>query len=1016
MHKTTRYLPFLLVAAFALCACSAHAETYYWIGGASGDWANGSNWSLTDGGEAANAYPSNYSVDEATVAAAATITLPSSNANVSNLYVNANVSLTGGKIHAKTISGSGKLTMLNGTSFFASEYCTTVSVDVEVPADATVSVSNNGGSKGYGYGVLFAAECALTGSGTIRFDSYRPSNPLYWDASGFSGTVVVVQDSQTRNNTTIRSTSATHEGMSWQVVNSAANDTGFITQEGTYKFGSLAGTVYIARSNSSSAYAYVKNVIMEIGALNGNDVLDGLIARTARRANDGAYIRKVGTGVLSSSVQGVNGYYIKEGVLNIASDDGLSVKDDSSNPGTDIVFEGGVLRLAAGVTKDASAYIAIGTSTSPVAFDDEGRNHVWSTALGSSLTGGLTKKGSGTLTLAAKPAYTGTTTLEGGVLVVPQGTTIAELACAGGKITVPFTGTENDTPVLTISAFAAGTTVEDVEDAVAVVGATMSVEAGVGGYVVKATRAQQTYTWTGAVDADWSKPGNWTVGGTVPTTTPNAADSVVFPASETAWTVTLSSDAVASNIVFNAATEITGGSYKITVVEVSGAGTLTAKGLKLVSPSNAHLTIRVPLGIPAGYVLETATGAQYKNVYLYSKVTGSGEWKMNQNNTNQRAAVQFHGDLGADMSEFAGALTVINKGTATRDQTGIYGAIASSSNAVWTLYGFNKSGTDSSSLLKDYNTTYYFGALNGNVCASGDQTNHNKNIWEIGAREDVDSVLSGNFFCNDYTNYVGSRSDTIRKVGAGSTLTFSGSRVRAYEVNAGVLKIGANASLLTTWDGGSYAPSIAFNGGTLKLSDAVTLDVSTNIAKVASTSAVVFDDEGIDRTWEVEIPGTGGLTKKGSGTLELTAVPLYTGLTTVEAGTLVVPEETKLSYNALSDTNLVSGATITDYAYEANTALTAPATSGSVEYGAPLDIANIVSIDASGVTLKNGQPYVIASAPAITGYTKSTLANVVLTLPSNVDDSKWVLKVLAIGDSRCLCVAPKTNPFVILVR
>ena len=68
------------------------------------------------------------------------------------------------------------------------------------------------------------------------------------------------------------------------------------------------------------------------------------------------------------------------------------------------------------------------------------------------------------------------------------------------------------------------------------------------------------------------------------------------------------------------------------------------------------------------------------------------------------------------------------------------------------------------------------------------------------------------------------------------------------------------------------------------------------------------------------------------------------------------------------------------------------------------------------MTLTKGQPYVIASAPAITGYTKSTLANVVLTLPSNVDDSKWVLKVLTIGNARCLCVAPKTNPFVILVR
>jgi len=970
-----------IAAAIAVgcVAFVAGATDYYWIGGASGNWADGKKWSLTPGGAAADAYPSNYAVDQATVASNTVITLPGLNANVSNLFVNANVALEDGKIHAKTISGSGKLTMRPYATFYASEG-STVSVDVEIPTGGPVYVDTSTSYAGF----TFAAECALTGSGTIEFKGYRPSHPLYWDANSFSGMVVVVKDSVTRNNTTICSTSATHGGMAWGVANSGAEDTGFITQEGTYKFGSMTGTVYMV-NNKSGKYAYVKNVIMEIGALNRDDVLGGRISRNAGRANDGAYIRKVGTGVLSSSVAGVNGYYIKEGVLNIASDDGLSVKDDYSNAGTDIVFEGGILRLAAGVTKDASAYIALSGSSSPVVFDDEGRDHVWNTALGSSLTGGLTKKGSGTLTLARMPAYAGTTTIEGGVLKVPQGMAIGKLSCAGGKLTVPLTGTEDETIVLTIGELAAGTTVADVEAAVAVAGATMSVEPGVSGYVVKATRAPQTYTWTGAVDDDWAKTGNWVVVESVPVTAPHAADSVLFPTSATPWTVSLSADAVASNIVFDAATEITGGSYKITVVEISGSETLTTKGLTLVAPASSYLYIRAPLYIPEGSVFETSVSTQYRYVNLYSKVTGSGEWKMNQNNTNQRGAVQFRGDEGADMSEFAGTLTVINKGPNNRDQTAIYGSIASSSNAVWNLVGFDKSSDDSSSLLKDNNTTYYFGALNGtNVCASGNQSNHNKNIWEIGAREDVDSVLSGNFFCNGYPNLVGQRSDTIRKVGAGSTLTFSGSRVRAYEVNAGVLKIGVDASLLTTWNDGSYAPSITFNGGTLKLSSAVTLDVSTNIAKVASTAAVAFDDEGINRTWEVAIPGTGGLTKKGAGTLTLAAAPSYTGVTTVEAGVLAVPADTVLDV-------CFAGGTIMGAKY------------GNVSFaegyvfrtGTDAAIVASGTADASNLVIYITDPAATAAYPVL-GATGGVSGTPTLAFPPETSDKlkeRWLLRV-----------------------
>ena len=59
---TVKSLAFALAATLSL---SVSATDYYWIGGASGNWNDGSNWSLTEGGSAASAFPTTG--DSATV-------------------------------------------------------------------------------------------------------------------------------------------------------------------------------------------------------------------------------------------------------------------------------------------------------------------------------------------------------------------------------------------------------------------------------------------------------------------------------------------------------------------------------------------------------------------------------------------------------------------------------------------------------------------------------------------------------------------------------------------------------------------------------------------------------------------------------------------------------------------------------------------------------------------------------------------------------------------------------------
>ena len=56
--KTIKTLALTLAAAAALPAL---ATDYYWIGGASGNWNDGNNWSLEDGGIQAGS-PATYTI------------------------------------------------------------------------------------------------------------------------------------------------------------------------------------------------------------------------------------------------------------------------------------------------------------------------------------------------------------------------------------------------------------------------------------------------------------------------------------------------------------------------------------------------------------------------------------------------------------------------------------------------------------------------------------------------------------------------------------------------------------------------------------------------------------------------------------------------------------------------------------------------------------------------------------------------------------------------------------------
>ena len=888
----------------------ADATDFYWIGGASSEWASGNNWSLTEGGEAASAYP-NGGEDTAFFPSGASLTL-NSYAKVRKIFTDGTLTLAGnGNGGIQTVAnnntapltiGSTGLIRLAGVNIIApyatkaSSARTEITNAIEIVEGTTNILRIATGSSRYASLHVLGA---LSGSGTLIVRSNVDSNSyqayFYGDASAFAGVFCDRMEGDTNaTRINIASPAALSPLATYNLTapyENAGNN--YILRVGgeetTYQMGALNGEVHFDGNNNSKD-AQKFGYTLEIGGKNEDCSFGGTLARPGYPS----YTKKVGTADMTFTGSQMPNLTIENGTYIVGASTAL--------PG-DMIFTGGAFSVAEGVSVNPPANFSA-SSTAAVVFDDRGLQNSWSGALTDArVPYGFTKKGAGTLTLTTAPTHTTLTTIEDGTLVVPQGTTIAALSIRGGKLTVPFTGTENETHVLTIASLAEGTTVEDLTAAVAAAGTIVNVESGASGYTVKATRAAQMFVWTGAQGTAWEVGANWTVGGVAASGAPLAFDTVSIPAGTANTNLTLSARQTAAEVVADADVSISGGQICSPVFR--GAGKI-ALGEGAGFYIDAETVISNDLEI-AGAVAVTPS-ADSKVIRFFGDLSGNGTLTIGGNRTSC--------ELAGDNSGFSGSI-VAEKDSVDRKNIYLSSETAASENASWTVYS---SGGNNDGFLHFKDKTVKFGSLNGNLYFK--TMNYAGNVLEVGALGE-DMEISGQFCYADGNSRISGNGNDIRKVGAGN-LTLTAKWVRNTIMQEG---------LVTLADGTNSVHSevrYAFEGGAMAITgkndlggDVDFADVSALI--VGSSSPICFSN-GVNEvhTWANALAASnvGGLTKLGAGTLTLSAAPLYTGWTTVKAGKLIVPAGTALDLVAGAGGE-IEGATTNNLKFAADYTLAA---------------------------------------------------------------------------------------------
>ena len=974
-----------------------------WVAqGADTRWTTLANWVYTQGG---------FTVYEAP-ARGDTLTFPASlpdgtevsfSADVGGddsnngyaLVVDGNVafvstSSTQRSLHSvKSVSGSGVLSLDNVR--LRTMLYKTLSISCSLSADGSADLY----LRGQGAKVDMSGTLAGSGSLTLNADSNGDhSFTLTGDMSGFAGTLEIPQ--VIRNNAAGCSYSFNGDDSTIDLSGATVSiaDPMTMTLGGTYdnnilKIGALTGAGTISNNTANAMTLQVGNDETDAESSAVLSVADGTGAWTVAKTGANTQSLTDATVACNVSVSGgtlklpvgkaLGTVAVSGGTLGFAAD-GEWVDDTQytlftysiweSPSGAAIALDQSGLAAVHSVAYDFATAGTVSLTLSEAAFVwNGGTSGRWDDSANWLLAGAAT---------AEVPRGGNVVAIDGATVLIDMAEDLSNVSLSNGaKLALPF-----DDSALSY-------TIPEgrlASDFVVAGPYTMAESEG----VLTATRTASTFVWNGGASGEWTDAANWRVGGGYTAVVPGYDDTASFVSSAD---VAVQSAARAGIVSVAGALTLSGtSSLSTTNITATGDGILRVAGITVTSPTTKgiHTYINSPVEVVAGTTNIFTVGRQndgYKYIYFNGNLSGSGVLRLDQQNTSGLASGRFSGDN----SEFSGEIAVVNQ--TSRDITDFTGAASTSSNAVYTVYGRNdKKGN----VFTTADTTYRLGALDGSVYQqSVNGYNPTGITLEIG-NLNKDCAFGGD---------LGSNKTAIRKVGT-AKLTCSAGNIGDVEIVSGTYEVTAN----------TQSGNITFTGnGVFRSTPEASANVEIDYAKklVGSTDfPIVFDDGDTNRTWASAIPAsnTAGFTKMGSGTLTLEKVPLYTGLTTVKEGTLVVPEGSDITYNPLSAGTL-TGVTPTKFAYPAGTTLTGAESSKT--FDGTLNVSNVTAIDVSDATLTEGTPFVVAAATTVTGFTKDTIE---LTLPEGVNPNKWMVRVRSIDGKRCLCVVPSNSGMRLIFR